>query len=236
MLFRLFLSIGVLCPSLFAQGPKLATLGQYKNVTITKVEADGIRITHQDGVAKVPLEQIPKQMWKQLGLSADKAKEHREAVEAKATNDKEQEEEDQQRVAKKAAAGKPLKGKVIQVFTDGVFIEPLPFTKTVKKTELVRKYRIQNVGTALSGYSQEKVPYDVPELVERQETVPSWTTDELYAVVCSPGTFKVGDIGVADAAYQLGYYTYETKAGTTRTIPKLTISYERYLESIGETP
>jgi len=236
MLMRSFLSILLLCASLSAQELKLPTLGQYKNVTITKVEADGIRITHQDGVAKVPLEQIPKQMWKQLGLSADKAKEHREAVEAKAANDKEKEEEDRERVAKKAAAGKPLRGRVLQVFSDGVFFVPMNYTVKVKKNMLVRKYRTQTVGTALSGYSQERIPYDVPELVEVEEVVPSWTSDELYAVVCDPGTFKVGDIGVADVAYPLGNYTYKTKGGTTNTIPKLTISYARYLESIGETP
>ncbi len=47
---------------------KLETLLGYKNVTVTKVEPDGIRIMHDSGTTKVPIEKIPEELKIKLGL------------------------------------------------------------------------------------------------------------------------------------------------------------------------
>lgn len=57
---------------------------KYKAYRITKVEPDGIRIEHSDGVAKIRLEQLPPVMAAQLKLDPAKAAEHREKMAASA--------------------------------------------------------------------------------------------------------------------------------------------------------
>ena len=202
-----------------------------------------MRITHKDGVAKVPLEQVPRELWKSLGLSEEQANDHRQAEAAKKAEEKAeqaqvqaQEEANDALALAKKAAGKPIKGRVLQVFTDGIFIVPVDFTKTEKRTELVRKYRVVKSGTALSGYYDERIPYDVPEIVEKTEIVDSWKAADLYCLMCDTSNFKERDIGVADLEYPIGTHTYESKGGTTNTIPKLTMSYEDYLRYTGKTP
>lgn len=243
MLSRSLILLYVFCLNLSAKNVTLPSLGKYENVTITKVEGDGVRITHKDGVAKVPLEQVPRELWKSLGLSEEQANDHRQAEAAKKAEEKAeqaqvqaQEEANDALALAKKAAGKPIKGRVLQVFTDGIFIVPVDFTKTEKRTELVRKYRVVKSGTALSGYYDERIPYDVPEIVEKTEIVDSWKAADLYCLMCDTSNFKERDIGVADLEYPIGTHTYESKGGTTNTIPKLTMSYEDYLRYTGKTP
>lgn len=46
----------------------------YKSVTITKVEPDGICITHETGLSRIPFEQLPVELQKELGHDPQKAK------------------------------------------------------------------------------------------------------------------------------------------------------------------
>ena len=54
----------------------------YENVEITKVEPDGIRVTHKNGVAKIKFEALPEEMRKKYGYSEDKAREFRQKTES----------------------------------------------------------------------------------------------------------------------------------------------------------
>lgn len=48
---------------------KFEKLLDYENVTVTKVEADGISITHSGGVGKIPLTELPDEVLMKLGIS-----------------------------------------------------------------------------------------------------------------------------------------------------------------------
>lgn len=58
--------------------------GQLKiaNVTLVKVEPDGLRVMHSTGSAKVPFESVPPELHAIYGLNAEKARAHREKMAA----------------------------------------------------------------------------------------------------------------------------------------------------------
>ena len=62
--------------------PELVTLDGkfYQDVTIRKVEPDGLSILHKSGTAKVPFEQLPGSIQEKYGYSAEAAAEHRKQL------------------------------------------------------------------------------------------------------------------------------------------------------------
>lgn len=52
---------------------KLPELLSYKDVTITKVEVDHIRIIHKEGSRKILLEELPEDLRIKFGYSKEKA-------------------------------------------------------------------------------------------------------------------------------------------------------------------
>lgn len=70
---------------LAAEDEKLAELvtldGKfYQDVTIRKVEPDGLSIVHKAGTAKVPFEKLPESMQEKFGYNADAAAAHRKQL------------------------------------------------------------------------------------------------------------------------------------------------------------
>lgn len=83
----------------------------YKDYSVLKVEPDGIKISHKDGVAKIRLEQLPPDLVKKYNLDPAKAAAFREkkegeqkkADDAKAAEGKEMAEKTAAKAAEKAA-------------------------------------------------------------------------------------------------------------------------------------
>ena len=59
-------------------GEIIPSLAGYEKVEITKVEPDGVRISHKDGAAKIKFEQLPPDLQAKYGFSAEKAKAFRQ--------------------------------------------------------------------------------------------------------------------------------------------------------------
>lgn len=55
----------------------------YKDAKLMKVEPDGLRILHHQGVAKLSIELLPDDLKKEMGLREDQAKIYRDQEEAK---------------------------------------------------------------------------------------------------------------------------------------------------------
>lgn len=86
----------------------------YKNVTISRVEKDGINIVHATGAAKIPFERLPVELQRRYNFDKEAAMQYRAAVEqqrkteedsrraAQVRADNEQKLADQRRVAAEA--------------------------------------------------------------------------------------------------------------------------------------
>lgn len=59
---------------------KFKELLGYTNVTVTKVEPDGIRIIHESGAAKIPIEKIPEELRSKFGINENGAQAHRQQI------------------------------------------------------------------------------------------------------------------------------------------------------------
>jgi hypothetical protein len=60
------------------------TLIELRDVKIVKVEADGVRVMHSSGTAKVPFERLPDDLQLKYGFDPSKAYQHRDEVKASA--------------------------------------------------------------------------------------------------------------------------------------------------------
>jgi hypothetical protein len=102
----------------------IPNLAGYEQVEITKVEPDGVRIMHKAGAAKLKFEQLPPDLQKKYGFSAEKAKAFRDKTEAERAD-----RETMDRVVD--VLGKvnvAIDGSVVQVLEDGVLLENIVCT------------------------------------------------------------------------------------------------------------
>ncbi|HEX2748836.1 MAG TPA: serine protease [Verrucomicrobiales bacterium] len=136
-----------------AAAQTIPSLAGFKDVEITKVEPDGLRIMHKDGVAKIKFEQLPADMQAKYGYSPDKAKAFREKTEA--------EKADREKMGKivevLSKVNVAIDGTVLQVMDDGVILEKIICTfgdkVEVKKAEITGT----EVGSS-SSLSRNKAP------------------------------------------------------------------------------
>lgn len=122
----------------------------YREVVVTKVEADGLRVRHGTGLAKVPIERVPAGLRARFGLTEERAEAHRTVRDA--------EEAERRRVRAQVAEEARLLGPltfhicepVVRVFADGVLVDGFGFADG-EKVE-VRCYQHVRVSgpTALS--------------------------------------------------------------------------------------
>ena len=210
---------GILCSPLRAEEKKYEKLLNYEGVTVRKIEKDGIRIMHKDGAAKIPIEQLPEEVRKELGMSMDGVQEHRDkiaVVQAEA-----------ERKARVMAANKKIleasylrieRATVFQVVEGGI----LAHVKTTSDGTFreVPTYNSVRVGNALSGYGTQKVQSG-SEKVKNTSHYDDW----LIFVSCDnkglvDGSAFGGDVWAA------GTFSYATAIGGGKTIPKYTANPE----------
>jgi hypothetical protein len=65
-------------------GTVIPEFNEYQNVTVRSIDPDGIRIIHESGTAKIPLERLTPAQREAFGLSAESAAEHRRNLAARA--------------------------------------------------------------------------------------------------------------------------------------------------------
>jgi len=101
------------------------TLMELHNVKLMRVEPDGLRVFHAGGIAKVPYERLPAELQEKYGISSDKAKEHRDAVTAAAT----------EQAAAAAAAQEAAKQAAARQAAAALASYPAPTTRTYQPTQ-----------------------------------------------------------------------------------------------------
>lgn len=71
------ITVLLLSQTLQADNTNLGEFMGFSKVKIKEVEKDGIIITHSYGARKVPIEELPKDLVKKLGMSMEGVKEYR---------------------------------------------------------------------------------------------------------------------------------------------------------------
>jgi hypothetical protein len=213
---------GLLISHLRAEEKKYEKLLDYEGVTVRQIEKDGIRIMHRDGVAKIPIEQLPDEVREELGMSMDGVEEHRSKVaiaNAEAA-----------RKARVIALNKKIleasfmrieRATVFQVVDGGILAH---VTTTSDGTfREVPTYKSVRVGNALSDYGTQKVQSGSKKVKNT-----SHYDDWLIFVSCDnkglvDGSAFAGDVWAA------GTFSYTTAIGGGKTIPKYTANPENII-------
>jgi hypothetical protein len=121
----------VLTPARAGTGIAPVAIGDamgYRAAVVTKVEGDGLRVRHEGGMAKVPIERVPEEMRARFGLTVERAEAHR--AEKKAG------EEERRRwralVEEEARLLGPVTFRVcepvVRVMDDGVLVDGFGYT------------------------------------------------------------------------------------------------------------
>ena len=206
---------------------KFETLLDYKNVTVTKIEPDGIRIMHESGATKISIEKVPEEIVAKLGMNYESANKHRKEI---AIHNQKIE-----LAAKKnqvlASAKVQVYGRIYQVAENGVLLKNARYTDGTKEEEK-KPYQVRTGGaTALhpDAKSTYRTAYE-SEWVIVEKLMP-----KLIFVECDSsgyvdnGWFKM-------SAYQAGTYAYQNVLGARNTIPRYTTDASSVLKRAGLSP
>jgi hypothetical protein len=211
---------------------KFDTLLDYKNVTVTKVEPDGIRIMHESGAAKIPIEKIPEDIRKQLGMNEDAAKAHREVVRAQEQKAAVQDQKQQLLATKRLI----FKGSVFQVADGGLLLRNVSYTDgTIRKVEKKIPYKVQTGGPNAM-YPNAKTTYETrykTEWVEVQD-VRSFGENIIF-VECDTSGYVDRSV-FSGTVYPNGTYAYTSLIGARNTIPAYTTDASKVLRAAGLEP
>jgi hypothetical protein len=119
-----------LAPASMAEDEKIPELRTsdgkvFQNVTVTKIEADSIRIMHETGVAKIQFELIPDELKKKYNMSIESVEVYRKKL-------REQQSKQQRETKLSDFVWKKvikLEGEVLQVLDGGVLVNDALFMK-----------------------------------------------------------------------------------------------------------
>ena len=204
---------------------KFDKLLNYTNVTVTKIEPDGIRILHESGAAKIPIENVPEDIRNKLGMSQDAAADHRAKI-----------KEQQQAaavVAKKQAVLTQSRlifsGSIFQVTEGGVLLKDVYFTDGTKEEKQV-PYQVTSGGP--SGlHPDARVTTETrykSEWVLKVRSYPSWPV----FVECDNAKYVDGD-DFSSTVYMNGTFPYTNIQGARKTVPSYTTDPKKVLNRAG---
>jgi hypothetical protein len=204
---------------------KFDKLLDYTNVTVTKIEPDGIRIMHESGVAKIPFERVPEDVRTKLGLNQEAAEAHRQNVQAQ-----------QQRIAEANKKQQVLEkarlifvGSIFQVTDGGLLLRDVSYTDGTKEEKKV-PYKVKTGGpTGLN--PNARTTYETrykSEWVLKVRSMSSWP----IFVECDTAGYVDGD-QFSGHVYSNGTFAYTNTQGARKTIPSYTTDASKVLARAG---
>lgn len=199
----------------------------FESVRVTKEEPDGIRITHAEGAGKILFTDLPEEILAFYNYDPAAATAHQQELRAT-----------QQRIAAERQAQQQnqkindlLEAQAIQ-FTAEIFqiIEGGLLAKKAFANEEVEVQREKLVSKGLILKPEEKTLVQWSEKVTQQRPL-SPDDDQLIFIECNPSGL-VDSQSIGGHLWRIGTFTYESRLGTTKTVPKYTNNPEtarRYL-------
>lgn len=211
---------------------KFPSLLDYQNVTITKVDPDGIRITHDDGTAKIPIEAIPEDLKAKLGMTMTAANEHREVIEARKDSQlaaararealaRAQVKDDDPEARKHRIS---FNGIIFRITADGVILRDVIYADGKKVEKKVARTVVTDGPTVLNPKRPVKSRTDyVIESVLDVKNMPC------AFVECNITGLTDGQVFSANV-FPAGKYTFETPDGKV-IVPAFTTSFRKFLNN-----
>jgi hypothetical protein len=204
---------------------KFDKLLDYTNVTVTKIEPDGIRIIHESGAAKIAYENVPEEVRAKLGMNQEAAEAHREKVQIQQQQIAEANKK-QQVLAK---ARLTFVGSIFQVTDGGLLLRDVSYTDGTKEETKI-PYKVQSGGP--SGlHPNAPVTYTThynSEWVLKVRSMSSWP----IFVECDTSGYADGD-QFSGNVYANGTFAYTNTQGARKTIPAYTTDASKVLERAG---
>lgn len=210
-----------------AEGEKMKfdKLSSYTNVTVTKIEPDGIRIIHESGIAKVPFESLPEEIRAKLGMTQEAADAHRRKIEVQ----QQQIAEETKKRQVLGAARLSFVGSVFQVTEGGLLLRNVSYSDGTKEEKKV-PYKVKTGGP--SGlYPNAKTTYETrykSEWVLKVRPIPSWP----IFVECDTSGYVDGQRFSGDV-YPNGTFAYTNTQGARKTVPAYTTDPSKILGRAG---
>jgi|GEM_PF-3542931 len=214
---------------------------EYKNFSIVKIQPNGITINYDEGLARISFFDLTDEQIKEYGLTLqaaeDFSKQQKETQRALAVKQQQESTAKQQEKDLKELEntnGFESFGTVFQVISDeGILYKGY---KQETYTDIVEKQ--QNDGSLASQSTDPKVIrahlITVKIQVEKHRSVPIGDSGTNFSFVeCATEKVTEGD-PVKGRLYRIGEYTYETRLGVTRTIPRYTNSFVRFVQFVRE--
>lgn len=156
---RTLITIAFVLAAFVLHGEDITTLSgkKYQNITVTRVEPNGISISHDEGLAKIPFADLSNEQRTKYGYDPKKAAQFDASTQAAAT---------QQQAAANAAAvsrnqleqdrktAKWIVGRVQRVQDNGVLIQPPPEHGRVNTISWAEQFGVTDL--ALERFKREK--------------------------------------------------------------------------------
>ncbi len=203
----------------------------YTQVTIRKVEPDGLSILHESGTAKVSFEKLSKEIQKQYGYDPEKAKQHSEklALAEASAEARLAAAEDAADVARSEKSATEKNQKDDAAFRGKV--------KAIAKKMTISGHQISDIGVIGTIHVYKAVTKEVPGsmLVTNTTWIPDQKFDGVMAGAAGvkaqkimnirpngqPTTYET-DIRWEGKAWKIGNIQYLTQQGLLRTCPLFT--------------
>jgi hypothetical protein len=201
----------LLCGIALADDFKTINGKEYKNATVSRVEPDGIVLKSKSGISKVYFVELPKEVQERFHYDAAAVEATAKAA-GDATAKKQQAIEEKNRKFREQMAQLQgslfiLKGKVLQVLKDGIFVTDVR----------LRPWEFTPDGRADADLTHQKHPDLVP-------------LDEIVYLETDPAKFFDGDSVSETFACDYGAFNYTTSAGITKKIRALTVNHDHGVE------
>lgn len=182
----------------------------YKNARLLKVEPDGIRIQHATGISKIPLEDLPAEMAKSLGLQKKSADAYRKVNRAK---------DAQKRLEKQQA-------KWLE--ETALFVERYTVAEIHPQGLRLKRFRVLGKGKGSSAELRDEAILLDCNTSGHVDGGKYFTKFKLYLPKAhSP-------LGQRIRIWPCGTYAYSTVLGASRTIPAYTVSPDKALSKMAE--
>lgn len=219
----LFLMLSLFHETQASEGKKYPELAGFTNVTITRVEKDGVRVTHDSGAGKIPIEKLPEDVRTELGLTMEGVAKHRAEI---ARAEAAQANVEARAAALKSVAEKGfnviLEGEVLSVATDGILIQISSFWDGVSYRDETKTIK---VGNGLSGYHDQTVA------TGKKYPKPVYFPERKLVFVKCDSSSYVDDAPVKQMkVWPNGKHRYQTAGGAAATVPAYTTNPKDLLE------
>ncbi len=204
---------------------KLDSLLEYKNVTITKIDPDGIRILHESGAATIPYEKLPEDLRTKLGMTKDDADAHRAHL-----HDQEQKIAEHNQMNQAVQNARLIfAGIVFQVTEAGVLLKDVSYTDGTKEEKKI-PYTVRTGGPSALN-PKARVTTETRYKTEWVLKVRQFQNWPIY-VECDTSGYVDGSM-FSGAVYTNGTYAYTNVQGARKTIPAYTTDPKKVLKRAG---